>query len=164
MISPRMLLSDMAIEAVGYFQYLDTPMPGFAYKLYGLTFGLVVVAALWRATGRERWLFAICCVSCAAVPLALYYAVLQGGGFGLPGRYVLPFIVIAPVFAGELLRRHWSTLQPLVRASALASIPLIGFLHFLGIYAAGRRSAVGLNGPKFFLLQPEWSPPGGWGL
>src|SRR5262249_47910926 len=125
---------------------------------------LVLIAALWRATSRERLLFAICGVSTAVVPLALYFAVLQGGGFGLQGRYVLPYLVIAPVFAGELLRRHWSTLHPRVRTSALAVIPLISFLHFLGLYAAGRRSAVGQNGPKFFLLLPEWSPPGGWGL
>jgi len=164
-ISPRMLLSEMAIEAIGYFQYLDTPMPGFAYKLYPLAFGLVIIAALWRATSRERFLFAFCAVSIAVVPLALYYAFLQGGGFALQGRYVLPYLVIAPVFAGELLRRHWSTLHPRVRTSALASIPLISFLQFIGLYAAGRRSAVGLNGPKLFWhLRPEWRPPGGWDL
>ena len=163
-ISSRMLLLELAKEAIGYFQYLDTPMPGFAYKLYALAFGSLMIAALWRATNRERLLFAICGVSTAVVPLVLYFAVLRGGGFGLQGRYVLPYIVIAPLFAGELLRRHWPTLPLLVRTSALASIPLISFLHFLGLYAAGRRSAVGLGGPKFFLLQPEWSPPGGWGV
>jgi hypothetical protein len=164
MIRSRLLLAEWIKEAVGNFQYLDTPMPSFAYNLYALAFALLAMSALWRATSREGLMFAFCALSVVLVPLALYCAVVQSTGFGLQGRYILPFVVIAPLLAGELLRRHWSTMHWLLRAATLGSVVLVIFLQFVGVYANGRRSAVGLKGPRIFVLHPEWSPPGGWPL
>ncbi len=45
------------------------------------------------------------------------------------------------------------------RSSWVAAIPVI---HFVAILANGRRYAVGLDGPTWFLDAAQWAPRFGW--
>src|SRR5262249_43397132 len=134
MIRSSTWIGDWLKEGIGVFQYLDTPMPSFAYTLYALAFALLAMAALWQATSRERLMFVLSCLGAVAVSLGLYCTVVQATGFGLQGRFILPFVVIVPLFEGELFRRHWLTIHPLVRRATLGTLALVSFLQFLGLY------------------------------
>jgi hypothetical protein len=118
--------------------------------------GLLALAAA-RGTWRERAGLAACAV--VAVALTVVVSVFQlRTGYGAQGRHVLPVLVLAPLWAGEVLRR---------RPDGLAWLPAVaGVLWAAGQAVAwlvnARRGAVGTDGSWWFFGAAEWSPPGGW--
>jgi hypothetical protein len=81
-------------------------------------------------------------------------------GYGAQGRHVLPVLVLVPLWAGEVLRRHAggrSFALPIAGAAVLCAGG-----QTLAWWIAARRSAVGTDGPWLFTGSAEWSPPGGW--
>ena len=80
-------------------------------------------------------------------------------GYGAQGRHVLPVLVLVPLWAGEVLRRHRDGLA-LAAAGRAASLWAGGAG---GRWLANaRRGAVGTDGSWWFFGAAEWSPPGGW--
>ena len=84
-------------------------------------------------------------------------------GFGVQARYVLPFVAIVPLAAGEILSAGRHRLPeiprrclPLVFAVPVASV------HLLAWYSNVRRYEVRVPGPRAFVGRAEWSPPLGW--
>jgi hypothetical protein len=151
---------------VGKFGYLEFGLPLPVYLFWGVaTLAAVAAAARRAATGRERGVLAACVLALAALPIVQYVVFQRHTGFGLQGRHVLPFLVIVPLLAGELLVRHRDRLDA-ARARMLVPIAFAGVAaaHWVAIYWNARRSAVGLDGPLVFPGSAEWSPPVGWGL
>jgi hypothetical protein len=151
-------------EIVGKFGYLEFDLPLPVYLFWGLATAAAVGGAIRCAPARAKAVLAVCALALVALPLAQYVIFQRHTGFGLQGRHVLPILVILPLLAGELLRRHRDRL-PANRAGFVALVfGGIGATHFVALYWNAWRSAVGLNGPFVFLGDAEWSPPVGWGL
>jgi hypothetical protein len=150
-------LDDVARHAVGNFGALDTPLPGWLYVVWAVALlGLLGLAAA-RGTARERAGLALCLVVAGGITVAVSVFQLRTG-YGAQGRHVLPVLVLVPLWAGEVVRRHPAGLAWLVPAAG-------------GLWAAGqavawlanaRRGAVGVDGSWWFAGPAEWSPPGGW--
>jgi hypothetical protein len=135
------------------------------YVFWGVATLAAVALALRSAPVRGRVVLTICVFALAAVPLALYVLTQRHTGFGVQGRHVLPVLVVAPLLAGELLRRRRDDLRTKWIPGLIAvSLTGVALAHFTALYWNARRSGVGLDGPFMFLGEAEWSPPVGWGL
>ena len=150
-------------EQVGVVQYLDTPLPRWAYAAWAGAVGVLLLAALRAPGARPRWALLGALAAAALAPVALFTVATGPSGFPLQGRYVLPALVVAPVLAGALAARAalpgaLATWLPRGAGATFAAV------HFAGAWAAARRSAVGTGGPWWFFPAPEWAPPWGWGL
>jgi hypothetical protein len=126
-------------------------------------FVVLALAALWFGRLRERVVLVL--LGSGAVLVTLFIAVmnLAQTGFGMQGRYVLPLVVLLPLFAGEVVMRrlpdpHRRSLDRLLPAFALAA----GAVHAVGWYANARRSAIGIDGTWLFESTSEWAPRTGW--
>jgi len=156
-------LPEMLDQAIGVFGWLDTAMWRPAYLFWkGMLLGLIVLALL---VGRRRDRAVMAGLVLAAIAVTLTAAVLnRPTGFGAQGRYVLPFLVIVPLVAGELVfggtrrRRLRPRFLPLVVAGGVAVV------HAGAWYANARRHAIGVPGRLLFLGRSEWEPPLGWVL
>jgi len=150
-------------ELIGVFGSLDSVMPAFAYVLWWTMLVVLALAALWFGRGRERVVLLL--LGAGAVLVTLFIAVtnLAQTGFGMQGRYVLPLMVMLPLFAGEVVMRrlpdpHRRSLDRLLPAFVLVA----GTVHAVGWYANARRSAIGIDGTWFFESTSEWAPRTGW--
>ena len=149
-------------QGIGVFGWLDTNMNPVAYWLW--TALLVMVVALALLVGRRRQRLVLGGLLAATVAVTVGLAVLnRPTGFGVQARYVLAFAAVVPLVAGEYLFANRSRLGhvasrwlPLAAAIAMALIQVGGW------YANARRHAVGVEGPRLFFAEPEWSPPLGW--
>jgi len=146
-------------EQIGVYQYLDSAMPRFAYLLWAaLVLGLVL-AGVAAGVRRDRLALAAATALALVVPVLLDVFVRRPTGWTVQGRHVLPLSVAVPLIAAEVLVRNG---RPAGRLGAAIAV-VCGAVQFVGVYADGRRSAVGTSGSWLFPLHPEWSPPLGWG-
>jgi hypothetical protein len=137
-------------------------MPLGPYLIWWLMLALLVGAALWVGRGSERaWLLAL---PAAIVVVTLgTSAVYRQTGFALQARYVLPFALLLPLAAGELLQRHGERLRPAhARGLLLGAAGGAAAVHVVAWYANGRRVSVGRDGDWLFASQADWVPPLGW--
>jgi len=162
------LLPVILDEAIGVFGWLDTRMSRPAYLLWkALLLGLIVMA-LVVADRRQRLVIAGVVLAGAAVTVGV--GVLnRPTGFGAQGRYVLPFLVVVPLVAGEVLfaGRNRLAIQFNRRAGRTNWVPpvvavIVALVHVDAWYTNARRYAVGLPGPRNFVAQAAWAPPLGW--
>ena len=150
-------LDDVARHAVGNFGALDTPLPGWLYLAWGLAAVVFFGVAAVRGSWRER--AGLVATVAVALGMTLVVSVFQlRTGYGAQGRHVMPVLVLAPLWAGEVLRRRPEGLGWL--------LPVAGVLWAAGQAVAwmanARRAAVGTDGSWWFFGAAEWSPPGGW--
>lgn len=150
-------LDDIALQAIGNFGVLDTPVPGWLSVVWGLAaVGLCGLAAV-RGSWRER--AGLAASAAVALGLTIAVSVLQlRTGFGAQGRHVLPVLVLVPLWAGEVLRRRPEGLGWLAPAAGALWVAGQGVAWL----ANARRGAVGTDGSWWFFGAAEWSPPGGW--
>jgi hypothetical protein len=150
-------------EAIGAFGYLEVRLPSPAYfAWWGSALALVTLALVVGAARERRTLVAALVVT-MVVPVALYAAVFRPTGFGVQGRYILPFAVAVPVLAGEIVFRHRERLKLLNSRRLLAWFAAVAAaVHALAWYVNARRYATGVDGPLWFFGSEEWSPPLGW--
>ncbi len=152
-------------EMVGKFGYLEFDLPLLLYIFWGLATFAAVALALRSTSGRERAVLIGCVIALAVIPIVQYVVFQRHTGFGLQGRHVLPFLVVIPLLAGELLRRREELLRaPRARLLLTLCFAGVALAQFAALYLNGRRSAVGVDGSLLFLGDAEWSPPIGWGL
>jgi rhamnosyltransferase len=152
-------LDRLAVEWIGNFGWLDSPIPMWATVTWlTLIAGLTVVAV---AVGSLRQRLALGLVLTAAVASAVVLsATLRAGELGgdVQARHLLPFLVLLPLLAGEIATRRRHRLDqyvPLV-------VGLTAALHVVAWYWNARRHATGVDGQLLFLGNAEWSPPLGW--
>jgi neutral trehalase len=81
----------------------------------------------------------------------------------LHARYVLPFLVLVPLWCGEVVLRRRDDLPPgLASALPVLIFVVAAGVHVLGWWSSSRRFAVGEEGAWMFLGDAQWSPPAGW--
>jgi hypothetical protein len=150
---------------IGFFGWLDTPLPRLFYAAWAVLLGALVAAALILGTARQRVVLVAITLVSAALPLLLGTFLIGPAGWpgGVQGRYVLPFTVSVPIGAGMTLAGSAERLRrfpPSLVVPALA----VGLLT-LQAYAwaqNSRRYAIGLRAHVWLSSQVAWSPPSGW--
>ena len=161
---PRELgeLPDVFEQAVGRFGWLDTPLPREAFWAWTLLLLALLVLALVVARPRQRVVVGGLVVGSVVATVAVA-TLNRPTGFPVQARYVLSFVTLVPLVAGEVLRANRERLPAV---AALILVPVFACLaaavHVVGWYANGRRYAVGTGGPRWFLGRADWSPPLGW--
>ncbi len=146
-------------EQIGVYQYLDSRMPGFVYLLWIALAVALVLGAAWVGTRRDRLALAMAIGAALVVPVLLEAFAMRPIGWAVQGRHVLPLSIAVPLIAAEVLVRNG---RPAGRLGAAVTV-VYGVVQLVGVYADGRRSAVGTSGSWLFPLHAEWSPPLGWG-
>jgi hypothetical protein len=154
-------LDEIARQAVGVFGALDAPMPrGGAWLWLAL---LVALAATALFVGGRRERLSVLALPAGAVVVTLVMSVVLREIGPLQGRYALPFLVLVPLWYGEVVLRRRDKLP----AELAVALPVLVFagaagVHVLGWWSSSRRFAVGDSGAWVFLGDAQWSPPGGW--
>ena len=151
---------DWARQCAGVFQYLDTPMSTLGYECVGISLGAILVSAALVGNGRDRIALLGSLLWFATIPVLLFVFVIEGTGFGMQGRYILPFLVGLPLLAGDIVVRR--TTRPVQIMLTMAVVPVALVAQFDGWWENGRRSAVGVMGPHNFIPYAQWNPPYGW--
>jgi hypothetical protein len=155
-------LPRLAKHAVGVFAGLDIDLPASLYLIWWVMLGALLVAALYVGRGRER----VALVGLAAavvVGTVLIGAGFAQTGFGLQGRYVLPFAVLLPLWAGELLNRRREGLAAgPARALVIGVTVGAAVVHAGAWYTNGRHVSVAGKGGWLFPSDATWVPPLGW--
>jgi hypothetical protein len=148
-------------DLVGRFGYLELHVPLAAILAwFAVTLGLALLALI-HGTRRERLALGLAAIVAIALPPAFYIVQYRHTGFDLQGRHVLPVLVLVPLVAGEIAWRHRQRIPRLLPAVAAATAAVV---QLVGWWVYARRSAVGTDGPFWFLGDAAWSPPVGWGL
>ena len=150
-------------QQVGFFGFFDAPMPRIGYLAWTALLIALFALAMWAGTNRQRLILGL--LVPATLVLTVLVAVMNrmSTGFGMQGRYILPFTVALPLLAGETLYRNRQRLQPLRRAPVLTCLATVAAAVQAGSWHANaRRHAVGLDGSWLFFLDSEWHPGGGW--
>lgn len=162
-LSPSIdVLPRMPKEAGGVFGALDTFMPLTPYVVWWLMLAVLLAGAFFAGRGLER--ASLPAVAAAIVLLTLgLSAVYRQTGFELQARYVLPFAVILPLWAGELLNRHGPRLGRRAAGALVVGIAAgSATVHAVAWYANSRRVSVGTDGDWLFVSEAGWVPPLGW--
>jgi len=145
-------------QQIGVYQYLDSPMPDFAYLLWTALVVVLALTAVWVGMWRERLAVAFALAAALGVPVLLEAFAMRPIDWAVQGRHVLPLSAAVPMIAAEVLVRNGRHLGRL----AVGTASVCAFVHLVGFYSDGRRSAVGTAGSWMFPLQFQWSPPLGW--
>lgn len=160
-VSPFVASSyDVLASAIGTFGWLDTPMPGPATGLWICLWVLVVSLALLTARRRNAAVIALVVVGTGLLALAVYASAFFPIGAAIQGRHFLPVFSLALVLAGVVLPRN---LPPRAMNRLFWGVGVLAaVVQVVGIYANGRRYAVGTKGPVWWVPDARWEPVLGW--
>ena len=149
-------------QAIGIFGWLDTRMAWPVYPVWKLLLVALILLAFLVGRRRQRWL--LCGVLAASVGATLLVATLnRPTGFGVQARYVLPFVTVVPLMAGEIVLANRSRLGALAPPGLVLLVAATAAVVQLWAWGTNaRRYAVGVRGPVLFLERAEWQPPLGW--
>lgn len=164
----RMLLnapSDPGL--IGFFGWLDTPVPGLVYATYG--FGIVGIVSLAAIFANRRWRVTLigAAVVFFAGPAFLQAASLKSSGFIWQGRYSLVALVALLIISGIGLAASARENSLFRQTSArrlsqylLLVLALLGVAQFWAFYSNLERYAVADGGsPLSVLTAAQWQPP-----
>ena len=150
-------------EGVGVFGWLETYMPSAGYAVWALVVAVVLGFALVIGNHRQRMMLGLLAALTVAVTLGVAAAIIGPVGFALQGRYVMPFTLTLPLFAGEVIYRHRERIPRIASGYLVAAVGLMmAVLQLVGWLSNARREAVGVGGPLAFWARSQWSPPLGW--
>jgi Predicted membrane protein (DUF2142) len=154
-------LGAIARQTIGVFGALDAPMPPAGEWLWFALLGALAATALLVGRGRER--LSVVLLPVAAVAVTMVMSVVYREIGPLHARYVLPFLVLVPLWCGEVVLRRRDDLPPgLASALPVLIFVVAAGVHVLGWWSSSRRFAVGEEGAWMFLGDAQWSPPAGW--
>jgi hypothetical protein len=154
-------LPSVAKQAIGVFGSLDAPMPGFAYWLWALLVVGLGVGAFALGDRRDRVSVIALFVAVAGVTIVMSVVYREVGA--LHGRYALPFLMLLPLWEGEVLLRHWVRHRTDLRHTVVPAVfAIAAVVQLIGWWSSARRFAVGPDGGWLFLDDAKWSPPLGW--
>ncbi len=155
-------------DLVGRLGVADIPLPQPLVEPWVAFVVLVAGVALVVGTRRERLAIAVLLVATVVVLIAYAAAFdsLLGGGLAYAQpRHVLPFALLVPLFAGEVITRRADRLGALAPRRLFVYCALVACVVGVGaFYYVARRYGVGVGGRFLFFLpgQAAWSPPEGW--
>lgn len=148
-------------EVVGVFGTLNAFMPLTVYIAWWAMFAGLLGAAALLGTRRERLGLATLAVAVVAVTL-IVTAIYRQTGFPMQARYVLPFAVLLPLWAGEVLNRHRERLSARATGLVLAgSASAAALFQLVAWYDNARQFALTGAGWRF-ISHADWVPPLGW--
>src|ERR1035437_1121140 len=128
------------------------------YLWWGVMLLMVIALALRHSTYKEMKTLDLVILGCGLIIISTSIAIEVSTGWSLQGRYILPFIVLLPLWSGEILYRHNFVWKKGLREFIFISIALI---QCVGLYSNGW-SYAHFGNSFFFFLQPTWSPAFGW--
>lgn len=143
----------------GWFGWVEFAAPPLAFYLCIGAIALAIGFSSLVAGSKKTLIVILCLAAVVFIPIISEGIKAKTSGFGYQGRYTLALAVGLPILAmwvrgSRLNRSDTRTFSVLaIATSALATILCLNF--------ALQRYTVGLNGRKFWMLSPEWLPPGG---
>jgi Predicted membrane protein (DUF2142) len=151
-------------EWIGVFGWATVPMNRLVYALVLTLVALLVIAALIAAPSlRERLLVLGALASAVVITLAMDALVFQQTYFPVYGRYLLPIGMLVPLVSADTVTRFRSRLPAAaLRIGAPVILVAMSLVQLTGVWTSARRSAVGVDGPRWFFSAAKWAPPGGW--
>ena len=149
---------------IGVFGWLDTPAPPFAFFVWSVLIGGLLVWGAVSLLGRRLVTPAVLLGAVILLPALLQGLYITRGGIIWQGRYILPLFVCLVVAVGVGLAETVE-LAPSVQFR-LSTLVTAGWVsaQFYSFATAGRRYAVGLDRSWGDLRPLEWQPPGGLAL
>lgn len=155
--------NDFLQQAIGFFGWVDTPLPPWAYWFVTAAWALLVGLAL-TAT-RRRSIMTLCAILATSglVPALVQGYSVQQTGIIWQGRYGLFIYLGVTIVASWLLSRdapRVGFLAPRITwlaASLLAAYGVVAFALVLVRYVVGGEADFG----EMF-TNPRWQPPFGW--
>jgi predicted membrane protein DUF2142 len=145
-------------EAVGVFGAFDVYAPLSACILWWAMFAALLGGAAVAGGRRAAWTL-LALVGAAVAVTLIVSAVYRQTGFELQTRYVLPYLVVVPLWAGELLSRR----PPEFGRALLGGLFAAGALaHALAWYANAKVVGAGPDAGWRFVGHADWVPPLGW--
>lgn len=151
-------------KGVGWFGWLDTPLPGPAIALWVYVAVTMIGGAILLGRRADRWTLIGLFVVIAAVAYVTHATVFYPVAAGLQGRHMLPIFMILPTFAGVVLAEHLQSAPhpgAVRRLAVLVGITMAG-LQLFSLIINARRYAVGAEGPVWFVPSAQWAPRFGW--
>jgi hypothetical protein len=155
-----------ALEQIGWFGWVDTPVPGAVYALWLTALAFVLAIAIIVGTPHER-IALIVVVICAGIVMVVLDAMLMVPlRQHIQGRDAMPVSIAIPLWGSEIVYRHRRRFASILGRWHLFSTSVgIAFVHLASWWIAARRHSVGINGPWLFpSAVGAWSPPTGWPL
>lgn len=155
--------NDMFAQMIGYFGWLDSPAPGWAYVVYTLTLGALAALALPRLTRGQRLAVAAVAVTVLVLPVLLELTSYRESSFAWQGRYTLPLAVGVPILLGILPgSRRPGDISPRAESvrpgNAAVLLAAVGSVHVVSFVGALNRNVNGIDG-FWGISEPGWSPP-----
>ncbi|MDH6235949.1 DUF2142 domain-containing protein [Cryobacterium sp. CG_9.6] len=155
---------DYVVQAIGFFGWVDTPLPERAYWLFIAAFAILILLA-FAVAGRRNLLVLAVVISAAILvpPLVQGYSVSQTGIIW-QGRYALFLYVGVAILAAWVLSgkdgHHLWNLAPRLTVFAGSSLAVYGCIAFFMVL---KRYVVGqAQGVDAMFNTPAWQPPLGW--
>ena len=150
-------------EWIGVFGWASLPMNRLVYALVLTLVAILVIAAIIAApTVRERLLVVAALAGAAVITLAMDALVFQQTYFPVYGRYLLPIGMLVPLVSADTVTRYRDRLPALaLRVGPPVILVGMGLVQLTGVWTSAHRSAVGIDGPRWFFGAAKWAPPGG---
>ncbi len=151
----------LVYESIGWFGWLDTPMPMWSALTWVILLLVCMYLAFIHGGHGDRWVLAVTLTVMISVVFVTHAMLFFPFSGGVQARHMLPLLVFGPVFAGVVLTDRRGK-KGLVGMFTLAAI-LIPAIQFLGLYFNARRYAVGESKqPLIFFSNAQWEPVFGW--
>ncbi|HVA06017.1 MAG TPA: DUF2142 domain-containing protein, partial [Acidimicrobiales bacterium] len=156
-------VESLAHQAIGVFGWLDTPIPTGIEQAWLVAASALLIAAVLAGTWRERAVMTGTLAGIVGATVAMQMVLITPFGYGMQTRYVMPYLVAAPILAGEILSTRTVDRrgQLIDRSLIFAGLVLVAIGQWSGFYTNARRNGVGLHSSASLLSQSSWKPPGG---
>jgi len=155
--------NDYLQQAFGFFGWLDTPLPVWAYWFLIAALAVTVVLAATATSRRSVLVLSAVVVASILVPAAVQGSSVGQTGIIWQGRYALFLYLGVTIVAGWLLSRDAGRigfLAPRVAWIGAALIGVYGIIAFALVmvrYVIGGEASLGE-----MISAPAWQPPLGW--
>jgi hypothetical protein len=154
-------LPEVGQQAIGVFGSLDARMPTAGYLLWLALVGVLAAAAL--AVGGRPSRIKIVALLGGMVVVTVILSLPVREYSPLQGRYILPLLVLAPLWLGDVvLHRRERLPEAVVTGLVVGTFATAAAVQLLAWWTSARRFAVGSDQSWLFLGSADWSPPLGW--
>lgn len=148
-------------DAIGLGGWLNTRMDPLIEMVWAVTWVLLCCSLAGSASFVVRRVFMGQIVVVLVVSMLLIGS-LRAGGFGIQGRFLLPFVAIAAIMLATSSSGTRTRSQELSGAGRAGVALFVAVGHMSALLVSAHRHARGLNGRPIDFSQAVWSPPGGW--
>lgn len=144
-------------QMVGNFGWNDLPAPQFAFYVWLLLIGALLIGAAVVCRVRDGIGLGLLVAIVLVLPVAESTVIARSIGFFYQGRYTLPLAVGLPLLAALALGKRLIG-SPLQHRLLAVVATLAGTAQLVAYVYAMHRYTVGQSGPLMFWRHPIWSP------